>query len=387
MKKQLLPQHLLNVCLTTLLSISMILISNNVFSQQADTSLLKLLDMDMEKVLELQQGGRGDAGGFGHRLGDEESKIAIHGYTTNEYVDQEGTKGRNKFDNHYFNVFISGQIGKKLFAEIQLEYEHAGTELGARYAQVDYKLHDLLVIRTGKFLVPISTFNEYLYPEYINKTWNRPYANYDIIPVAWAETGVQLRGQYKMKDITPYYAIYMVNGLEGPEGGKIRNMRDNADEANHPNKAVGGKIGFTYKGLEVSGGAYNGKYTKDGKLNLYIGAADVIYKGKALSVRGEYALANMEKWVIADSTKSMIDRHATSITAAYIIKKRFEPVVRHELLNYGSTDESKTKSRLTVGLNYLITNTANIKLSYEIITNKVKEVDDNRIAIQMAIGF
>lgn len=402
MKKQLLQNQLLNISLTTMLSISMSLISNNnVFSQQADTSLLKLLDMDMEKILELQQGGRGDAGGFGQRLGStfeygEDVKFGIHGYVSNEYYK---LKSYETFDQHYFNVFVSGQIGKKLFAEIQFEYEHSGKEVGSRYAQLDWKLHDLLVIRTGQFIVPISVFNEYLYPEYINKAISRPYTNFKVIPAVWTETGLQFRGQKKIGDFIPNYALYIVNGLQGPEGASTRNLRYNDRDKKHSNKAVGGKVGLMYKGLEFSGGAYNGKYTEDGKLGLTLGAADLIYKTKSLTMHATYSMLNMEKWVVKDTTKGMINRGAASVQVSYIIKKRFEPIVRYDFVDFDNDWDTKNKigkdkTRVTIGLNYLITNTANLKVSYEIINGKEGELakedfDDNDvlIGVQLAIGF
>ena len=152
-----------------------------------------LLNMDLGEVLELQSSGRGEVGSFGYRLSSDEAKTTIHGYTTNEYFDQEGEV--STFDNHYFNVFVGTQVEEKIFAEIQLEYEHGGEVVEIRYAQLDYKVSDAFIIRTGKFLVPINTFNEYLYPEYIYKAISRPFIDRNIVPTAWGEVGLQVRGK------------------------------------------------------------------------------------------------------------------------------------------------------------------------------------------------
>ena len=89
-------------------------------------------------------------------------------------------------------------------------------EIEVRYAQLDFKLlpnSDALILRTGKFLTPAGEFNEYLYPEYLNKGINRAYVNREIVPSAWGEVGIQLRGKFNTEDsaavVKPYLMLYM----------------------------------------------------------------------------------------------------------------------------------------------------------------------------------
>lgn len=350
-------------------------------SAQDDLSLEELLEMDLEKIVELQSGGRGDVGSFGYRLGTSNSAFQVHGYVTNEYIDQQSST--STFDNHYYNVLLGSQIGDKIFAEIQLEYEHGGEEIQARYAQIDYKISEALIIRTGKFLVPINTFNEYLYPEYINKTISRSFMNRNITPSAWAEVGLQLRGSFDMgTSMKGFYSAYIVNGLEGDEGGDIRGMRGNHRDKNSDNKAIGGRFGINTDKIELGTGVYNGKYTADGQHGLTIVSVDAGYLSDGLTIRAEVNLAKMQ------TSSGDISRNGASATVSYILAKKFEPVVRYDFMNWDdATDPTKDKSRIYLGLNYLIANTMNAKVGYEIINNDGSDVDDNVFAVQLALGF
>lgn len=369
-----------------LLSLSILLLlctitSLNVYSQEGEISLEDLLDLDIDKLVEIQSSGRGDVGSFGYRLGDNASKFQIHGYTTNEFISAQN--GVSTFDNHYYNIFVGSNIGEKIFAEIQLEYEHGGEEIQARYAQVDYKVSDLLIIRTGKFLVPINVFNEYLYPEYINKAISRPFMNRNITPTAWAEVGLQLRGSFDINEKTKgFYSAYVVNGLEGEEGGDIRSMRNNHRDRNSDNKAFGGKFGFKSGGFEFGTGVYTGKYTEDGEQGLTIFSTDLGYIKNGFTLRAEYNMANME------TTSRTINRDGASITGSYVIKDKVEPVIRYDFMNWDDpADVTRDRSRIYTGINYLISNTMNLKFGYEFISNEGEEVDDNVLSFQLALGF
>lgn len=365
---------------------------SSAFAQTPSTSdkvdLDKLLEMDLETVLEQQTSGRGDVGSFGYRLGTSDSKVDIHGYVTNEYIDAENAN--STFDNHYFNLLVGTQVGEKIFAEIQLEYEHGGEEIQARYAQVDYKINNALIIRTGKFLIPINTFNEYLYPEYINKAISRPFINRNIAPTAWAEVGLQLRGSFQLGEHwTPFYSAYVVNGLEGDPGGDIRGMRNNHRDRNNDNKAFGGRIGVTSDfGFEAGAGTYYGVYTPDGDDDLLIGSFDAAYTNENFTLRAEYSLANMSVSDTSVTQQTSIERNGASLTASYIFNQRFEPIVRYDFMAWDDpADETKDKSRIYLGMNYRISNTMNAKVGYELITNEGTDVDDNVLSFQLALGF
>ena len=367
---------------------SLLLIFSGHFAfAQEKVEVEELMELSLEELMEYEVAGRGEAGSFGYRLAESGAAVTLHGYVTSEYIITEGKPGT--FDQHYFNVFVTGQLGEKIVAEIQLEYEHGGSEVQARYAQVDYLAFPWMIVRTGKFLIPSGPFNEFLYPEFITKTVQRPFVNREIAPTAWADVGVQLRGVIPTAgDWKPSYALYVVNGLEGDEGSGIRGMRGAGGfrDKKDNNKAVGGRLGVTFKGFETGGALYNGAYTEDGELDLTIYGFDLAYVAPRFSIRGEYQAATQEQDALGDD----IDKDGFYVLASVILWDHFEPVIRYDQIDEGiDVSPEKDKQRWTLGLNYLFSNFAKVKVNYEIVTDDApgSDKDDNTIGLQFAIGF
>jgi hypothetical protein len=330
-------------------------------------------------------------GGFGSDLAKNLSFVNFNGYITNEFfLPQEGT---SYFDNHYFNVFISSQLTDKIFIEGQLEYEHGGQDIDVRYAYADYKISDALVVRSGKFLIPAGQFNEYLYPEYLSKTISRAWVNREISPSAWAEVGVQVRGQISTSsELTPFYAAYLVNGLAGASGDGIRdlrgNMRDN--KTGNLNKAVGFSIGTEIgSDITISTNYYTGKYTEDNELNVAILGASFYLDKEKYSIWGEYHMANQESY-LDESTpsngSSTLNKKGFFLQGGYMITEKLESIARYDAIDLdGDLDDNR--SRVTLGLNYYLAKTAVVKVNYELINDDGENLDDNLFGVQLSIGF
>jgi len=298
------------------------------------------------------------------------------------------------FDLHYFNVILGTNIGDKIAAEVLLEYEHGGDDTGVRYGIIDYKFADPLILRMGKFLVPMGHFNEYLSPEYANKLPDRPYCLWQIVPIVWGETGVQLRGHYELpSDREINYAVYLVNGLEQDanpdgsvgEGGNIRATRPNNRDSNHSDKAYGGRIGFKpCEDLEVGFSYYTGAYTIDGKQDISIMDCDVEYEKDGWTFRGEYVWADQ-----AVSTGDL-NKDGFYAEAAYRVNRHFEPVFRYDQtdLDDGSGHDVQ---RSTIGLVFYPNPTLhpmfNFKISQSFIHDDGTGDQKHEFVAQCVIGF
>lgn len=331
---------------------------------------------------------RGETGSFGTALSKYPTLININGYITNEFFYRED--GQTYFDNHYFNTFIGAQLNDKLSAEIQFEYEHAGNDIGARYAQLDYKITDGLIIRTGKFLMPAGDFNEYLYPEFIHKSISRPWAEREIVPSAWAEVGIQLRGKFEAgrygNIFNPYYAVYAVNGLQGDQGSGIRSLRNNSHSGNNDSYGYGGSFGAEIGNyFNIYSHLYNGKYTETEDFSLMIAGGGLSYDNDAFSFYGAYHIANQEVYA-SDSSTVTLNKSGFYGQLAYKIAKKIEPLVRYDAIALDGSPEGD-RTRITIGLNYYIRKNANIKFNYELISNDGVDAEDNLIGAQISIGF
>ena len=311
-----------------------------------DLSLEELLDVEIKSE---------EPGWFGTQLEQLTFDPYVHGYVSAVYRDYDLNRRREvgTFDLHYFNVVVGTRIGERIAAEVLLEYEHGGDDTGVRYGIVDYKIADPAILRFGKFLVPMGRFNEYLSPEYANKLPDRPSCLWRIVPIVWAETGVQLRGQYDhASGWSVNYAGYVVNGLEQPansdgsvgEGGDIRGMRGNHRDSNDNDKAVGGRVGFKpAPEWEVGVSYYTGAYTVDGRQRLSIMDVDAEYHKDEWTFRGEYVQS------LQETSGDDVTKEGFYAEAAYRLNRHLEPVVRYDQVDLEDPSGHNIE-RSTVGL-------------------------------------
>ncbi|WP_421765516.1 hypothetical protein [Ekhidna sp.] len=330
-------------------------------------------------------------GGFGADLAKNVSFVNFNGYITNEFFSAQGAN--TTFDNHYFNIFISSQLTDRIFIEGQLEYEHGGKDIDVRYAYADYKVSEAFVIRSGKFLVPAGQFNEYLYPEYLNKTVSRAYVNREIAPSAWGEVGVQVRGRLgDNSEMTPFYAVYVVNGLNGDSGSGIRDLRgnDRDTKGGNDNKAFGGAFGVDFgDDITVAANYYSGKYTPDNELNLAILGASFYMNKEKYSLWGEYHMANQEAYNDAtDPTSGFTElkKNGFYVQGGYMITDKLEPILRYDAIALDGAPDAD-RSRITLGANYYLAETAVVKVNYELVSDDGADLDDNVFGVQLSVGF
>ena len=363
--------------------------AQQLMSDSPDESSDNIFDMNLEDLMEVDI-RTGKPGWFGNQLEQLGFEPYVHGYASMIYRDHDFNRGRriDTFDMHYFNIIVGTNIGEKIAAEVLLEYEHGGDDMGVRYGIIDYKIADPVILRMGKFLVPMGRFNEYLSPEYANKLPDRPYCLWQIVPIVWAETGVQLRGEFELPSKQSMsYAFYIVNGLEqsAGEGGSIRSMRQNNRDSNNSSKAYGGRIGFMpFEELEVGVSYYTGAYTTDGNQDLSIMDFHAEYQKKELTLRGEYVRANQE------TSGSDLDKNGFYAEAAYRINSHYEPVIRYDQtdLDDGSGHDIK---RSTIGLVYypepVLHPMFNFKISKSVVHDDGAGDRQDEFVAQCVIGF
>ncbi|MFN8672034.1 MAG: hypothetical protein U0457_08125 [Candidatus Sericytochromatia bacterium] len=299
----------------------------------------------------------GSTGSFGYALNKFTQDLGIEPYI-HAYTTFDAMKVNSKpftFDSRYYNLFLGVNIKDVISSELQIENEHSGTEYEVRVGQIDLLINPLFNFRVGRFLVPIGTFNSYLYPEYITKGVDRPFALREIIPVTWSDNGVEIFGKYEFginKNIN--YTLYAINGLkQAPvakdsdlkDGGSIRAMRGNVVENDKSDKGLGGRLGIVpIDGLELSLSAYSGSYTADATKKLNIADIDLAYELGTLNIRGEYVYA------IQQASKGDITKQGGYGQISYLFKP-IEPVLRYDLISFNN-DTTQDRQRILAGINY-----------------------------------
>lgn len=307
------------------------------FDSAADSSDVRLQPIEsisLESLLKREIRG-GETGSYGLRLAEFQAESELHGYLS---ADINGSsRGQvSTFDLHHAVLFARADFFDRIIPEIALEWEHAGTEFYAPYAQVDLRTSNALILRIGSFVAPVGAFNEYQYPDFLRKTMLMPIAMREIVPALWSEVGVQARGKFSDALGRGFnYAVFTSNGLEQsdpdpkdgvvPEGGSIRDMRKHARDQANANKAFGGRLGATVsRGLDIGLSSYHGAYTTDGKRDLTLFGSDLTFQLEEFTLRIEAAAARQEV------TGGLLDKRGGYLLLARRIRPSFEPYVQLE---------------------------------------------------------
>lgn len=148
-----------------------------------------------------------------------------------------------RFDEHW--VFNS-----------ELEFEHAGEEVGVEFATLDYLWREDLSFRLGLVLIPMGFVNElHEPPTFLAAT--RPETERRILPSTWRENGLGVFG-----DTGPVsYRAYVVNGFDagGYTAAGLRGGRQDGSEALAEDLALVARLDWTdTPGLLAGGSVYFG---------------------------------------------------------------------------------------------------------------------------------
>jgi len=320
--------------------------------------------------------------------------LMVYGYADFE-VNWENPDGSGDsqfyFDDHHFNMVVFGQITGNLFADVEVEYEHAGTELNFEYGYIGYTGIKNLRIMAGKFIIPFGRFNKDLHATWINKMIDRPNGFKNILPQTYSDVGIWLSGAIPMNNGTRVtYDMFAINGLMGPDGGDIRGMRGNARDkfpggGRDNSKTLGGRLGFEFapQGLDFGVSVLSGNYSDDpvNDLSLTWVGADAAFRKSGFELRGEIIHANQE------SSEGDLKKTGGYGQLAYLIKSRYEPVVRYSSRNMPG--DSGDKSRLSIGFNYYLSPSSVVRLNYHFNLEDKDEFkkDNNVIAAQFTLAF
>jgi len=318
--------------------------------------------------------------------------LTVSGYGDFEaIVDKIGSDNKEFFfDNHHINLIMIGQITGNLFAAVEVEYEHAGSEIAFEYGYFGYAGPGDVRVMVGKFIVPFGRFNKDLHPTPMNKVIGRPHGFKDILPQTYNDVGVWVSGGTALNEDGRFvFDVFAINGLLGEDGGGIRGLRDNdrekADFGRDNNKALGGRVGleFPYMGFDIGASVYRGKYaetdTGDG-LNLTMLGVDGSYQRDGFVLRGEVVRAKQ------DASAGDLTKTGGYVQASYMATPVVEPAVRYSTRSMPG--ESSDQSRLAGGLNFHVAAASIIRVDYIINMEKSGfESDNNGFAVQWNIIF
>jgi hypothetical protein len=303
--------------------------------------------------------------------------LTVTGYADLEaWVTNIGSDDKEfTFDNHHFNLIMTGTVTGNLFVASEVEYEHGGEEIGLEYGYFGYTgLRDVSIL-AGKFLVPFGRFNKDLHPSTVNKVPGRPIGFTDIMPVGYNDVGLWITGAKAISDDNRIvFDVFVVNGLAGAAGDGIRDLRDNVEDVDD-DKAVGGRLGIEapYTGFDLGASIYSGKYAEDASgenLRLTMFGVDGSYQRAGFVLRGELVRAKQDV-TGDDETKT-----GGYVQASYLLDNGIvEPVVRFSTRDMPG--DALDQSRFAAGVSLYISSSSSVRLAYSANTEKTGFEEDN----------
>lgn len=224
-------------------------------------------------------------------------KFHVGGYGELHYANAED--GDDELDQHRMVVGVGYDYSDSVTFDMEIDYEHAATELELEFAQINFLISDALSARAGVVLLPVGALNDTHEPTLFYSV-ERPYVQKYVIPTTWNGGGAGIFGRLSGG---VSYGLYLVGGLDahGFTGdGGIRDGRVVVGEAIANDLALVGRVSATpVKGLTLGASGYQGDsgqdtHDFDGNAAVSILEADAALRVKALEIKSTVASVNID---------------------------------------------------------------------------------------------
>lgn len=311
------------------------------------------------------------------------------------------------------NPIFLWRYGTRILYEMEFEValEDGMTTIGMEYGNLNYIVNDYMIVRGGKFLLPLGFWKEKMHPEWINKlpTPPLPYADEANPVIPPSDLGLDIRGAVPVGTWGGRLAVPMVltydfwcaNGPREDAGDIVLDGTNYND--NNNNKSIGARLSFRpwpYREFGISGMRAQWNNNTHGgdvssKRDLYYNAivADTdLHFTDYFRFCGEFMWTKKQMPKDSDvATSTDVTQRAfwaqVSSTCLALTKveyiKDLEMVVRYGLIN--TTGQNRNQRQWSFGLNYYLTSKMLFKAGYDL--NWGTNNGDDRFAVQWAYGY
>ena len=256
----------------------------------------------------------GDLSGAGNLLRTE--RVAVGGYGDfqfrtpglNERADGGGS---DTFQSTRFVLGIAAVLSQRqnITLNSEIEYELGAHEIDVEQAFLSWRVKPEFDFRAGIIVPPIGRFNTF-HDSNLNILTLRPLINQYIVPTAYRDAGVGVRGIIRLPhEMKLSYEADVVNGFQATNAdgeatpfSRIYGQSSAAEpgsiafQATRNSKAAAGRIGFSpILGLEFGVSTYAGTFTNqdDPKKSATIVFFDASYQRGPFVLNGEYGRSNI----------------------------------------------------------------------------------------------
>ncbi|MSR63762.1 MAG: hypothetical protein EXS08_15150 [Planctomycetes bacterium] len=240
----------------------------------------------------------------------------------------------------------------------ELEWEHAGEEVGVEFAYLDYLWRAALNFRAGLVLVPMGFVNELHEPQtFLSAT--RGEVERRILPSTWREPGVGVFGE-----AGPFtYRAFVIDGLDatGFTAEGLRGGRQEGIEALAEDLAVVGRLDWTATpGLLAGLSLYQGHAGQDqaglGSTGVRLAEAHAEWRARGLWLRGLAALGEVDDVAELNSANGFTGAASVGeelegyyLEAGYDVLSLLEGESARSLMPYARYESLDTQSEVPAG--------------------------------------
>jgi hypothetical protein len=347
--------------------------------------------------------GRYGLGTAASKVYGTDQGLSLGGYGEALYERHNGS-GEDEIDFLRAVLYVGYRFDEHWVFNSELEFEHAGEEVGVEFATLDYLHCAALNARTGLVLIPMGLVNELHEPTAFLGA-RRPETERRILPSTWREVGAGVFG-----DAGPVsYRAYVVNGFDatGFSAEGLRDGRQNGSEALAEDLAVVARADWTETpGLLAGGSVYTGGAGQDqaglGSTTTTIGELHADWRSHGLWLRGLVAMANVDDVAALNAANGFVGADSVGeemegmyVEAGYDVLgllcpesgQALSPYVRFESFDTQkevptgfASDPANDQEILTMGLNWRPISNIVFKAEYQ-------DLDEQPDGVNLAMGF
>jgi hypothetical protein len=256
----------------------------------------------------------GDLSGAGHLLRTDRVVVGGYGdfqFRTPSLSERADGGGTSTFQSTRFVLGIAAVLSKKqnITLNSEIEYELGTSEIDVEQAFISWRVRPEFDFRTGIIVPPLGRFNTY-HDSNLNIMTLRPLINQFIVPTAYRDAGLGVRGVFRLpREMKLSYEANVLNGFQAANAdgeatpfSRLLGQSSAAEpgliafQATRNSKAVAGRIGFSpILGLEFGLSGYGGTFTNQGdpKKSATIVFVDASYQRGPFVLNGEYGRSNI----------------------------------------------------------------------------------------------
>lgn len=306
-------------------------------------------------------------------------QVNYGGYVSLDYVKGWGESDppAGSVANLLAGFLAAGQIGQRFGFTLEARAREISA-FDLEQAWIGFLPSQTVTVKAGLYLVPFGSYNRASRP-HETPLIGRPLNLEALYPSSWRDLGLVVEGIIGVFS----YAGYVGNGLAGSEGlGAGQQFRDN-----NADWAKGGRIGLAL-GSDVRAGVsyYTGKHDDDGQRDIVLEGADLAWVTAQWEVHGEYTKGLIENPEPFENGSS--EGYSIWMLMGF---RSLQPVASFQKVKvedpYMGEGLSLDRSRWTLGLRWVLSAGLFLKLEYAWNKDKVLDLKDKVLQMQVALGF